>query len=1175
MKLKELFSQDINRPIETVIKADDQEHIFQEVDEYVVTREITKKMATFFDAYNNYQGANGVWISGFFGSGKSHLLKILSYVLENKQFNGYSLGEMFANKISDDEMLRGDVLSATRIPSQSILFNIDQQAQITSKGEEDAVLNVFYKVFYDHLGYLGAQRHVAEFERWLDNENHFKEYWEAYEQHTGEPWHNARRKYFDPRVKKAIAEVLAKMFSQPVDEYEGIVDTMRKDVVTSVDDFVTKVSEYIKQQTSGFRLNFFVDEVGQYISDNSKLMLNLQTIAETLASRTRGASWVLVTSQEDMESVIGDMNKRQQNDFSRIQARFKIKIPLTSANVDEVIEKRLLSKKDEAGKHLHSVWMKEQANLETLLSFTELGVQFRGFRDEVDFSGKYPFIPYQFDLFQQCIRALSDHNAFQGRHASVGERSMLGVFQDVMQQLGEKESGQLVSFDLLFEGLRSTIRGEIQNAIILAEKQLDDEFAIRILKALFLVKYYQPFKTTTRNISVLMIGHINVDLARHEKLVKEALALLEQQIYIQRNGEVYEFLTDEEKDIEKEILNTEIDNQAVTQLIKENIFDRIIRDSRIRYLENKADYEFCSKVDGMIVGREKELTLEIITPNSDDYGNETKYKAQTLGYNNMALFVLPPNERILQDLRLYLKTDKYIKQSKTTGNESYKRILFDKGQQNIQRAKTIELQLRHLLGESTVYLNGSRHETGSSSDGRTKVFNVFQDLVKLAYPNLKMIGSVLYTENTIKDTIRGRNDELWSGTDANLSQAENEVVNLISRRKKQMERTSLADIRDHFAKKPYGWYPNAIWTIIALVFKRGRIEAREDSNILDEEELLRAIMNNRAHSNVLLTPMAGIDPKMLARLKQVYQDTFDESCPVNEARDVALHFKKKIAAMADEVKTLLNSKDNYPFLNELTSLLDLLNKLKEKEYHYFLESIDGFEDELLDAKEDVFSPIQKFWNGGQKQIFDQIRLFVTGNQSNLQFVNGDELKVLQSAYEHPKPYTSTIIRDAKSAMDALQQKVFDLIDSEREKALKAIEDKMESLQARDEFSGLSDTDKQKLLTPFREQQRLVREQRFIANLQQTTGAVERILTQQLNEMMELAKQPEREYPPQGGEEGGTPVIAEPPIHYVAKNTIKITFDKTELRTEKDVEEYAEELKKAYIEHIRKNRRINL
>jgi len=106
-----LFRKDVHRKIDTVIKADDQTNIFQEVDEYVVTREISNRLADFFEFYNETGTTNGVWISGFFGSGKSHLLKILSYVLENKQYNGYHLGELFAGKITEDIKLKGDILS--------------------------------------------------------------------------------------------------------------------------------------------------------------------------------------------------------------------------------------------------------------------------------------------------------------------------------------------------------------------------------------------------------------------------------------------------------------------------------------------------------------------------------------------------------------------------------------------------------------------------------------------------------------------------------------------------------------------------------------------------------------------------------------------------------------------------------------------------------------------------------------------------------------------------------------------------------------------------------------------------------------------------------------------------------------------------------------------------------
>src|SRR5690554_3046300 len=160
-----LFRKDVNRKIDTVIKADDQANIFQEVDEYVVTREISNKLADFFEYYNDNGITNGVWISGFFGSGKSHLLKILSYVLETKKHNGYHLGELFAEKITDDIKLKADIQSRVRVSnSECILFNIDQQGQISIESVENAILQVFYKVFYEQQVFYGLQIDVTAFE---------------------------------------------------------------------------------------------------------------------------------------------------------------------------------------------------------------------------------------------------------------------------------------------------------------------------------------------------------------------------------------------------------------------------------------------------------------------------------------------------------------------------------------------------------------------------------------------------------------------------------------------------------------------------------------------------------------------------------------------------------------------------------------------------------------------------------------------------------------------------------------------------------------------------------------------------------------------------------------------------------------------------------------------------
>ena len=220
--IKEFFEKDINRPIETVIKADDRDHIATEVTEYVITDEIAKKIRDFFQAYNDYAGANGVWISGFFGSGKSHLLKIISYVLENKQYDGYNSGELFAEKVEDDAMLKADILNATRIPSESVLFNIDQQAQITSKEDANAILAVFYKVFFDHLGYYGFQPHVAEFEMWLDSKGKYEAFKTEYKKVNQNTWEVDRLEYFVVEVK----DILGTVFNESPDKYENILDEL-------------------------------------------------------------------------------------------------------------------------------------------------------------------------------------------------------------------------------------------------------------------------------------------------------------------------------------------------------------------------------------------------------------------------------------------------------------------------------------------------------------------------------------------------------------------------------------------------------------------------------------------------------------------------------------------------------------------------------------------------------------------------------------------------------------------------------------------------------------------------------------------------------------------------------------------------------------------------------------
>ena len=132
MIIKDMFVKPIDRDIKGVIKVgqNDDANIRQELEEYVVTRELEKHFRDFFTSYmrgiNGTTDKMGVWISGFFGSGKSHFLKILSYLLGNKMVDGKRAIDYFVeDKKIKDAMVLADMRRAGEVDTDVILFNID------------------------------------------------------------------------------------------------------------------------------------------------------------------------------------------------------------------------------------------------------------------------------------------------------------------------------------------------------------------------------------------------------------------------------------------------------------------------------------------------------------------------------------------------------------------------------------------------------------------------------------------------------------------------------------------------------------------------------------------------------------------------------------------------------------------------------------------------------------------------------------------------------------------------------------------------------------------------------------------------------------------------------------------------------------------------------------------
>ena len=264
-----------------------------------------------------------------------------------------------------------------------------------------------------------------------------------------------------------------------------------------------------------------MDEVGQYIADNVKLMTNLQTIAESLATKCRGRAWIVVTAQEEMNTVVGEMDQQQSNDFSKIQARFANRMKLTSADVAEVIRKRLLAKND-AG-HRRSFGRSTRATATISARSLTLPMAHRPTATsatETSLSTAIPLSPTSLrssNRPSRVCRCTMPLKASTARWASA--RCWASFSMWPCKSLADRDVGQLATFDLMFEGIRTALKAQIQTLILTAERHLDDPFAVQVLKALFLVKYVKEFKATPRNLTVLMLPSFDVDLPALRKQV--------------------------------------------------------------------------------------------------------------------------------------------------------------------------------------------------------------------------------------------------------------------------------------------------------------------------------------------------------------------------------------------------------------------------------------------------------------------------------------------------------------------------------------------------------------------------------------------------------------------------------------------------------------------------------
>lgn len=1019
MQIKEMFAKPIDRDLQGVIIVGQDEiaNVKQELEEYVVTRELQKHFADFFAAYKTGIIGNtsktGVWISGFFGSGKSHFLKILSYLLENKEIAGKKAIDYFVGQQADgispkisDPIVLADMQLAAGTPTDVVLFNIDSKSDSGSKQNKDAIVNVFLKVFNEMQGYCGAMPFLADLERRLNEEGKYEEFKQKFEENYGDAWVDSRQDF--DFIQDEIVDTLVDMDFMSEAAARNWCEKAAEPYKISIEDFAKRVKSYIDRKGNNHHVAFLVDEVGQYIGEDSNLMLNLQTVREELGKECNGKAWVIVTSQQDIDSI----TKVKGNDFSKIQGRFDTRISLSSANVDEVIKKRILDKNDTAAQMLRLLYEQKATTIKNKIKFND-GVEKKLYEDKDDFALVYPFVPYQFNLLASVLTSIRTHGA-SGKHLSEGERSMLAMFKESAMNYKEHEEGTLIPFHAFYDALENFLDHSHRGVIIKAydsnfinpDHKTKDVFAINVLKTLFMIKYVNDVEANIDNITSLMISDIEDDRIELKAKVEAALKVLQLQMLVQKNGEIYVFLNDEEQEINREIENQNVEMAEVINKTSEMIFEDIFKDKRYRYpvFNGRYAFGFNSVVDDRPykANQNYDIGVHILTPAADIGTDETTLRMAS-GQGKEVLVVLPDDRSFMDEIQRYLKIEKFLRLNTSSALPQYEMIKEGKRLEMRERNANARLYLSESLKDAKIYVNGDKAQI-NAKEVSNSINEALGRLVSTVYHKLSYIDAA-YSENDIRGmftTSKQNSLNLEGGIEPNVH-ALDDVLGYIADNTHMHMKTSMKSIKDRFMKAPYGFVEDDVHWLVAKLFHRGDLALYVNGSSVSmhnktTDELIAYITKKTFADKLMIEQKVRVSDKEKKITKDIMKELFgtagssdDEDMMMN----IFIEYANKLISTLGKLQVRYEN-TKYPGKHIVEQGRKLLiNLVQIQTLTEFFQTVAKKQDDLLDFAED-YEPIKAFFDSEQKTIFDKAVLYLSKYDDSKIYIVDEEIENIVS-----------------------------------------------------------------------------------------------------------------------------------------------------------------------------------
>jgi energy-coupling factor transporter ATP-binding protein EcfA2 len=981
MKIKDLFKKNIERDIQGVVTIGNenvkQQH--QELDEYVITKENTTSFREFFSRYvssiDKITPDMGVWITGYFGSGKSHFLKILGYLLANKEVDGRTAISFFEDKIQD-EILLANIRKSAKANNKVIIFNIDSKAPNNAKTNQQAIMDIMLRTFNASIGLCETLPWVADFERDLIKDNKYDAFKEGFYRETGKNWVDERGNIllYIRKVSKVFSTLYDDLTEEDAKKY--IDNKSNKDAHTT-EDFGRMIGDYCTDNKC--RVIFLMDEVGQFLGSNSSLMLNLQTCVEDIGKFAGGRAWVVVTSQQQLTDML-ESAKSLQLDFSKIQGRFKTRITLSGSDAGEVIRKRILEKTDDAKNLLNVLYEQNRSKLDNLILFRDKPT-WRGYKDAEDFVSSYPFASYQFELLQTAFEAIRDHGMSGGRHLASGARSMISAFQDSAVFDKNEDVKVLVPFDMFYQTVEQFVDYNIKMVFERAKDRIGDGFNLRVLKVLFLIKYVKDMPATIERIATLMVSSINEDKLVLQENIKKSLSILEEETFIQKNGDEYNFLTNEEQEVENQIKNCPANESEIKKELANILYDKVFDSDKFRF-KNRYDFKLNRAVDNEIKGMSStnNISLKAVTSYFDNTSDDEPLASESL--IGSSVIVDLRDSSLIEELTKVNKIQTYNRNiaNQNTSN-SVLEILERKLKEASERLKRVEEKIKTDLSTAKIFINGSSVSL-KGRDYKTRIYEALESEVQRKFFYLNDVKFSFNNNQDILTELRSDKGLLENINQEGNITAINKIIAKVKSDYQIGKRTSIRQLCDIYSKAPYGWREEDIRGMVATMLKYDTVQVQEHSKIVSRKEVNFGsnLTSGRNLDNYIVYVQEKTAPEILAQVKRIMNNAFQESYSNEESKlkDSVIDFFTRKAKSLQEIKEKYGDNNSYPGKAKIGDLYLTFNKIAGIQDNATLFKTIIEKDKELEQNSDVLDQIISFYkdNSASMQNWNSAREIV-------------------------------------------------------------------------------------------------------------------------------------------------------------------------------------------------------